>query len=114
MKDKNIKNVIVGFEHSVILKKNGDIFTFGNNSSGQLGISVENKKLNKPFLLLNHPNIIKLVCGAFFTIFLTEKGQIFGFGSNKYSELNYEGESVIDSPKMLFQDENIVDIFAGG
>ena len=45
MKDKNIKQIFCFQNHSLILKKNGEVYAMGNNEYGQLGLG--DKKINQ-------------------------------------------------------------------
>ena len=51
MNDKDIKEISCGSYHSIIYKKNGDLFVFGNNEYGQLGIGNEEDKNNDNHLI---------------------------------------------------------------
>jgi hypothetical protein len=56
MSDINIKQVICRYNHTFILKNNGDLFGFGYNHHGQLGLGDINNRLI-PTLLMKNTNI---------------------------------------------------------
>ena len=50
MTDKQIRQVVCGWDHSFILKESGELFAFGRNNYGQLGLG-DNNHRNKPTLI---------------------------------------------------------------
>jgi alpha-tubulin suppressor-like RCC1 family protein len=69
----------LGGYHSIIYKENGDLFVFGYNSDGQLGLG-DNQERNTPTLLLNDKDIEDIVCGSYHTIYYKKNGEIYVFG----------------------------------
>jgi alpha-tubulin suppressor-like RCC1 family protein len=75
MKDENISQIACGGYHTVLLKNNGDVYSFGNNRDGQLGLG-HNKNQNVPRLLMKDEGIIQIACGAYHTIILKSNGDV--------------------------------------
>ena len=48
MNDKDIKDIYSGKSYSIIHKNNGDLYVFGNNLYGQLGLGTNNLINIKP------------------------------------------------------------------
>ncbi|XP_042905925.1 E3 ubiquitin-protein ligase MYCBP2 isoform X1 [Parasteatoda tepidariorum] len=83
--------VACGLHHNVLLLRNGDVYTFGNNQHGQLG--------QGDFLIRGQPTLLKLpsaylpttitqvAAGSCHTVLLSEKGQVFTFGSFQKGQL---------------------------
>lgn len=65
MNDQAIIAISCGFEHTLILKKGGDLFGFGNNERGQL---CSKNPICPPHLIFNDPKI-KILMGSS-TLFL--------------------------------------------
>ena len=82
IKDEEIKEICGGIDYTIFSKYNGELYGFGNNYYGQLGI--ENKEnQNKPVLILNENKKIKKIrCGYCFVFILFEDGELKGFGQN--------------------------------
>ena len=59
MKDNTIRQIICGSNHSFILKESGELFAFGNNTVGQLGLG-DNNNRNAPTLLGMFENIVSI------------------------------------------------------
>ena len=51
VKDNTIRQIVCGGWHSFILKESGELFAFGRNRQGQLGLG-DNKNRNIPTLLM--------------------------------------------------------------
>ena len=59
VKDNTIRQIVCGNFHSFILKESGELFAFGYNSCGQLGLC-DNKKRKIPTLLGTFDNIVSI------------------------------------------------------
>jgi alpha-tubulin suppressor-like RCC1 family protein len=85
--------VSCGNAHTAILKNNGTVFTFGDNSKGQLGINSTSDTLTPIEISGNHTDIIAVSCGNIHTAILKNDGTVFTFGDNDDNQL---GRAVID------------------
>lgn len=65
------------------------MYTFGDNSEGQLGLSVDYKTFcEKPTLITGMMDrVLEAACGYRHTLVLTERGSVYGMGSNRRFEL---------------------------
>ena len=62
--------------------------TWGKNDQGQLGVgNFKSQAFPVEIKSLRGRNIVKVAAGGFFTLFLTESGEILGCGSNEYGQL---------------------------
>ena len=130
VKDNTIRQIVCGGYHSLILKESGELFVFGYNVYGQLGLG-DNKKRITPKLLmktgddivpsLNLPvrNKVKdntiqhIVCGNDHTFILKESGELFAFGDNEYGQLGLgdnNNNNNRNTPTLLGTFDNIVSI----
>ncbi|KAI9298974.1 RCC1/BLIP-II [Neoconidiobolus thromboides FSU 785] len=90
-KECRIESISLGFNHTIIVKKNGEedsnestVFLFGDNTYHQLGH--KDKKIH--YHQINFSQKIKSVySGIKHSIILTEEGKIYGMGDNKYGQL---------------------------
>lgn len=76
--DKEIRMIKTGYSHSLILKKNGDLYGAGYNSFSQLGIGDKTNK-NTFVFILNDKEIAKMECGLNFNLILRKNGDLLGF-----------------------------------
>ena len=59
MKDKRIISMACGYSHSLILKRNGEVWGFGSSDEGQIGRKKE--KVKKPTKIEIGEKILKLI-----------------------------------------------------
>ena len=80
----NIISVSCGVSHSVLLDSNGDVFTFGSNYFGELGISkeIESTYIPQRVVFYNRSNefIVKIGAGPFNVNCLTSHGLVYHWG----------------------------------
>ena len=79
------------YNHSICIDSSGDLFVFGSNYYGQLGLD-NNTLQSKP---IKHPSlsdIIDISKGRYQTFVKTSNNEIYAFGSNEYSQLGIETE----------------------
>jgi alpha-tubulin suppressor-like RCC1 family protein len=93
--DVNIVKVSCGDYHTVLLSDDGRIWTFGNNTSGQLGHGdIKHRKV--PTEIQRGKNgipedvrIIGVSCGRDHTVLLSDDDRIWTFGYNRYGQLGH-------------------------
>jgi RCC1 and BTB domain-containing protein len=82
-------SVACGQYHTIVSTTRGQVFTFGKNDYGQLGLeSGENHR--RPTLVrgtLEAEHCTLLRCGYYHTIVLCAGGRVFAFGRNDYGQL---------------------------
>ena len=71
------------------MTSSGDLYTFGDNSEGQLGLGVDYKTFNeKPSLVTGIlDRVLDVASGYRHTLILTERGSVYGMGTNRRFEL---------------------------
>lgn len=86
-------NVIVqiacGTKHVLALTNNGEIYAWGSNTEGQLGLGPDIKRELKPKLissLVSLP-IAFIACGGYHSIAITMSGAVYGWGKNIFGQL---------------------------
>ena len=87
----NLSNIVsaeCGFNFSMVLNVNGEVFTFGSNLDGQLGLGI-NKKIDKntPILIPDLPEIFSISCGSRHAALLDINGNVYTFGCNSEGQL---------------------------
>ena len=115
MNDINIKNICCGNNnHSMIYKNNGDLFVFGSNSCGQLGLGDYNHK-SIPTLLMNDKDIKDIYSGKSYSMIHKNNGDLYVFGNNLYGQLGLGTNNLINiKPMLLMNDKEIKSICCGG
>jgi alpha-tubulin suppressor-like RCC1 family protein len=111
-------DLAAGFKHSLILNSQGRVFSFGDNSSGQLGLGdlVDRKvpTLIKKFEgIRGEVTIVALAAGMFHSLLLTEKGEVFSMGDNQGGQLGLGDEAGRLTPTLIETLDDIVAIAVG-
>ncbi len=95
-----------------------ELYVWGNDSEGQLGTSDYSFSSNytTPRLLKYSVNIKKISCGDTHTLLLSEMGNLYALGSNKFGQLGLGKIEKRVKPAMLSlcKKEKIWKIAAGG
>jgi alpha-tubulin suppressor-like RCC1 family protein len=107
----NVVQVTVGQYYSVVLTKDGLVYSFGQNCYGQLGFK-NTVDINIPTLIPELKNIIQISTGTYHTLALRQDGKVYGFGINNKGQCveNYGGTY---SPKLIPEAKNIKKVWAG-
>ena len=95
-----IVSVAAGYYHSVLLDEDGNVWTAGRNSDGQLGIGKEDDNANSTFTQVTVGGGVKIkaiAAGGNHTVLLDENGNVWTTGYNKYGQLGRETSSSSDS-----------------
>ncbi|MDV9742370.1 hypothetical protein RHI49_19565 [Clostridioides difficile] len=77
----NIKDIAIGSEHTVILKKDGTLLGVGQNSNGALGLGGD-ITVATTFTKLPIEDVVKVVVGSGLTIALKSNGELYFTGYN--------------------------------
>ncbi|XP_014250769.1 protein RCC2 homolog [Cimex lectularius] len=104
MKDINVVNASCGRNHTLLLTDRGTVYAMGDNKMGQCGVGNKNPTIMIPTRVrYKGPPIVKVVCGADFSLILDLKGNIHTFGDPEYGQLghNNNGEYLIAANKMI-------------
>lgn len=109
-----IKQISAGGWHSCAVSYDGDLYTWGWNSNGQMGLKNQNVMATPTVIDINSnlssvENVVKVACGSKHTVILLDNGKVYGMGWNKYhqlTDLNIEEENVLNP--VLIYDFNLV------
>lgn len=107
--------VFTGENSSMVLKKNGTLWAFGNNESGQLGIG-NLKEYSAPANILD--DVKEVSMGSSHTMVLRTDGTLWSFGSNGCGQLatgtssSGPGAVPVDTPSKVMSD--VASVSAGG
>ncbi|XP_035715246.1 ultraviolet-B receptor UVR8 [Folsomia candida] len=107
-----IVQISCGSCHSVALSDDGSVYSWGANDKGQLGegSKIENNPTPKRILLV--AKVTKISCGKHHTLAMTERGEIYAWGSNHHGQLGTGSSSKSRIPVKIDVDGRIRDILA--
>lgn len=108
----NVIAIATGGAHRVVLKKDGTVWAWGNNSSGQLG---ENGGYTSkiPVKVKGLTDVKSVAAGGMHTIALKNNGTVWTWGSNWQGQLGNDLEGFSEKPVQVKGLINIKNIAAG-
>ncbi|XP_063193685.1 probable E3 ubiquitin-protein ligase HERC4 isoform X1 [Chroicocephalus ridibundus] len=112
-----IVQVACGYCHSLALSKGSEVFSWGQNKYGQLGLGYEYKKQNSPHVIKSLLGIpfAQIAAGGAHSFVLTLSGAIFGWGRNKFGQLGLNDDNDRYVPTLLksLRTQKVVHICCG-
>ena len=81
-----IPQISGGGYHSLALKSDGTVWSWGRNNFGQLGNSKRSKK-NTPVPVINLEDVIAIAAGTWHSMALKSDGTVWMWGRNNYGQL---------------------------
>ncbi|XP_055608814.1 probable E3 ubiquitin-protein ligase HERC4 isoform X2 [Uranotaenia lowii] len=86
---KTIVQVASGHFHCLALTNSGELFAWGANAYGQLGLGYSNEKVPMPTLIKSLAGIpiAFIACGGNHSFAVSKSGAIFGWGKNTFGQL---------------------------
>lgn len=81
-----IASISGGGGHSLLVTKNGHIYSSGSNDRGE-SCGETKVKLNFTEIFFSSHRIVQATCGWDFSLALTDNGQVFTWGSNSFGQL---------------------------
>jgi alpha-tubulin suppressor-like RCC1 family protein len=84
-----IITISAGSNHSAAVSQNGTLYTWGSNSSGQLGQGLDNIALpnKKEPTALTETSFLKVECGGQHTLAIKTDGSLWAWGNNSQGQL---------------------------
>ena len=105
-------SIAAGYGHSVALKKDGTVWTWGFNSSGQLGDGTEIDR-NQPAIVPGLSNIISIAAGDYHTVALKNDGTVWTWGDNPFGQLGDDTTLMKNTPTRVLYISNVISVAAG-
>ncbi|XP_037533808.1 probable E3 ubiquitin-protein ligase HERC4 [Nematolebias whitei] len=89
LSDVQITQISCGYWHSLALSKGSQIFSWGQNRSGQLGLGLSGQSIPTPQMIQSLQGIpfAQISAGGAHSFALTLSGAVFGWGCNKFGQL---------------------------
>jgi alpha-tubulin suppressor-like RCC1 family protein len=107
-------SIAAGGGHSLALKADGTLLSWGNDSSGQLGDSGSNTTQPLPVTIANASSIVSIAGGGGSSLALKADGTLLSWGNDSFGQLGDGGSNTAKSvPVPVFGATNIVAIAAG-
>ena len=81
--------VEAGGEYTLVLKEDGTVWSWGNNSNGQLGNN-SNLDSSVPTRVLGLTNVVHISAGGTHALAIKSDGTVWGWGNNDYYQLGHD------------------------
>ncbi|CAL0307461.1 unnamed protein product [Lupinus luteus] len=82
----DVQNIACGGQHAALVTKQGEIFSWGEESGGRLGHGVETDILHPKLIeSLSNTNIELVACGEYHTCAVTFSGDLYTWGDGTYN-----------------------------
>ncbi|XP_043826949.1 probable E3 ubiquitin-protein ligase HERC3 isoform X1 [Dromiciops gliroides] len=99
--DRSIKEVACGGNHSIFLLEDGEVYTCGSNTKGQLGHEREGNKPEQIGALADQ-HIVHVACGESHSLALSDRGQLFSWGAGSDGQLGHTTtEDSVAIPRLI-------------
>ncbi|XP_033210790.1 probable E3 ubiquitin-protein ligase HERC4 isoform X2 [Belonocnema kinseyi] len=84
-----VVQIACGLKHTLALTNNGELYAWGSNKEGQLGLGPGIRKELKPKLVSSLAGIpiAFIACGGYHSLVVSKSGAIFGWGRNTFGQL---------------------------
>eukprot|EP01084_Bolivina_argentea_P169743 294218_1 len=115
--DKKLKCISgsSSYFHCMVVTDDGSVWSLGKGNYGELGHGGNQHLFTDNFVKiksLNKYNIINVSCGSYFSLFLSDEGDVWSCGSNKYGQCGL-GDNIQDKHRLperidYFIDEDII------
>jgi alpha-tubulin suppressor-like RCC1 family protein len=113
--NEKVVMISCGYYHSMALTKYGNVYSWGDNRFGQLGIGNTVDSNEPKFIAVIDENkcnvfIEKISCGFAHSLLLSSDGNIYTFGLNESGELGNQKEENELSPQRIITETKFIDI----
>uniref|UniRef100_A0A0K8RUC2 Putative E3 ubiquitin-protein ligase HERC3 n=1 Tax=Crotalus horridus TaxID=35024 RepID=A0A0K8RUC2_CROHD len=99
--ERSVKEVACGKNHSVFLLEDGEVYTCGVNTKGQLGHEREGGKPEQIDALADQ-HIVHVACGESHNVALSDQGQLFSWGAGSDGQLGLTTtEDAVTIPRLI-------------
>lgn len=110
----NIVAIEAGTFHSLALRDDGLVFSWGQNPDGQLGNPPVSAGTFPPTLISNLNGVVKISVGTFHSLALRNDGTVYAWGANASAQLGLGGTGgPVATPTKTLLLSGIVDVVAG-
>lgn len=103
-----LSQIAPGNRHTVALRKDGRVYTWGCNALGETNQAAEIS------LVSGLPGeIVQVAAGNNFSLALTKDGQVYGWGRDTFGQLNGEDSRAVYKEAILLKADHVTSIAAG-
>jgi alpha-tubulin suppressor-like RCC1 family protein len=110
-----VRAIAHGWYHALAATTEGDLYAFGENSYGELGVPTTTWTSAVPLLVDGLPPVVGVAAGAYHSVAMTELGEIFTWGTNYQGQFGLgTGNSESPTPQSAPSRAPMIAVIAGG
>jgi alpha-tubulin suppressor-like RCC1 family protein len=110
----NFVNISASGEgHNLGINSNGELFAWGSNSKGQLGLG-NNTDFSTPQKVGNLSNWIYITTGEFHSLAINSNGELFAWGLNSEGQLGLGNNSDYNTPQQVGNSTDWIEVSSFG
>nr|CCA15971.1 conserved hypothetical protein [Albugo laibachii Nc14] len=115
IKEKKMKSAAVSYHHSALVSVSGELYTFGMNDCGQLGLDHTQHQSTPQLVkaLLGH-HVSMVSCGLYHMVLCTISGEVFTCGKNDHGQLGLGHNKQVKVPTQVVLPNELVCFVACG
>jgi len=107
--DKKVESVAAGINFSIILTKSGEVYSFGDNVNGQLGLGLQKRVNRGPQRLefFAEKQVTQIYAGDGHSFAVTLNGKLYGWGLNTRYQLGLKHKANQNIPQLIYIPQNL-------
>ncbi len=105
--------ISAGAAHSLVLTADGEVYSFGANGSGRLGLGNEGGFVTTPTKIPDFYGVDAIAAGGTHSLALTVSGAVYSFGDGGVGRLGHGDTSDVYTPKVIEALSGVEAIAAG-
>ena len=118
LRGKQIISISAGMESSAALSASGEVYTWGADNYGQLGLGQGARYINHPTRIrtLRNVPIVQIACGQYHMLALSAAGEVYAWGQGLQGQTANEKKVDTNIPHVVdsLKDSRVKMIAAGG
>jgi autotransporter-associated beta strand protein len=109
----NLMAIAAGGRHSLLLGKDGKVYGFGDNGSGQVGLGVSAMSIRTNTEIGSLSGITAIAAGAEHSLALDSSGNVYAWGRGNAGQLGYPTLSGANQPRLISGLSGVKQLAAG-
>lgn len=110
----DVTEVAAGFHHSLALTADGDVYGWGRNDDGTLGVGKSDTAVEKPVKIAGLSNVTDVSAGGGHSLAVTAVGDVYAWGENGNGQLGDGTRESRDEPVRVENVSDVTTVSAGG
>ena len=106
-----------GTDHTLVLDANGKLWSFGENTYGQLGLRIDSLREVTPKRIAvsaSQGKIVDIACGDEHSAYVDGRGNAHTWGYGQEGQLGHGAKQSLNTPKKVNLDKKVARVVCGG